>query len=138
MAKNIVCVFADTPILPKRRGGDAYAIDLALTNVPGWERQYGLYGAVGAYGMAMRRYMELFGAGAETFGEVAIAAPRWAQRSPLAFLTKSMSMNDYLGSKLIADPLRMFDCAFPVNGAGAVVISAPGGAGGEQNGAAYI
>ncbi|MCK5844572.1 MAG: hypothetical protein KAG97_07690, partial [Victivallales bacterium] len=41
MAENVVCVFADTPILPKRRGGDAYAIDLALTNIPGWERQYG-------------------------------------------------------------------------------------------------
>lgn len=137
MAKNVVCVFADTPILPKRRGGDAYAIDLSLTNVSGWERQYGLYGAVGAYGLAMRRYMEL-GAGAETFGEVAITARQWAQRSPLAFLTKPMSMGDYLNSKMIADPLRMFDCAFPVNGAGAVIVSAPDGEGGEQNGAAYI
>ena len=35
MADNVVCVFADTPILQQRRGGDAYAIDVALTNVPG-------------------------------------------------------------------------------------------------------
>ncbi len=138
MAKNGVCVFADTPILPKRRGRRSYAIDLALTNVSGWERQYGLYGAVGAYGLAMQRYMEQLGSRAETFGEVALAARRWAQRSSIAFLTKPMSMEDYLCSKMIADPLRMFDCAFPVNGAGAVIVSAQDGGGGEPNGAAYI
>jgi len=123
MAKNIVCVFADTPILPKRRGGDAYAIDLGLTNVTGWEQQYGLYGAIGTYGLAMRRYMDVNDAGAEAFAEVAVAARKWAQQNPLAFLTEPMTVDDYLSSKFIAEPLRMFDCAFPVNGAGAVVIS---------------
>ena len=138
MATNVVCVFADTPILSKRRGGDAYAIDLALTNVPGWERQYGMYGAVGGYGLAMQRYMDMFDAGPETFGEVALAARKWAQLNPLAFLKKPMSMDDYLQSKVIADPLRMFDCAFPVNGAGAVVVSAVSSEAGKSNGAAYV
>jgi len=138
MAKNIVCVFADTPILPQRRGGDAYAIDLGLTNVAGWERQYGLYGAIGAYGLAMRRYMEVNGAGAEAFAEVAMAARLWAQQSPLAFLTKPMTIDDYLSSKFIAEPLRMFDCAFPVNGGGAVVISSADAGDANGAGSAYI
>ncbi len=138
MAKNIVCVFADTPILPQRRGGDAYAIDLGLTNVAGWERQYGLSGAIGAYGLAMRRYMDVNGVSEEAFAEVAMAARQWAQMSPLAFLTKPMTVDDYLSSKFIAEPLRMFDCAFPVNGAGAVVVSSAESDAVSENGSAYI
>lgn len=138
MARNVVCVFADTPILPERRGGDAYAIDLRLMNVPGWERRYGLYGAVGAYGLAMRRYMAVNGAGPETFGHVAIAQREWARLNPRAFMTGPLGMEEYLQSKPVVEPLRILDCAFPVNGAGAVVVSARDSPAGAANGSAYI
>jgi acetyl-CoA acetyltransferase len=137
MARNVVCVFADTPILPERRGGDAYAIDLRLMHMPGWDQRYGLYGAVGAYGLAMRRYMAVNRAGPEAFGHVAIAQREWARLNPRAFMTSPLGMDEYLNAKPVVEPLRILDCAFPVNGAGAVVVAAlesPAGAAGT----AYI
>lgn len=138
MARHVVCVFADTPIMPEQTGGDAYAETLGIMRVPGWEDSYGLFGAVGAYGLAMRRYMHCYGATPEHFAAVAIATRQWAERNPLAMLRKSLTVEDYLASRLIADPIRMLDCAYPVNGGAAVIVSALDAGGGEERGSAYI
>tara|TARA_R110002096_G_scaffold420745_2_gene626028 strand:+ start:5206 stop:6384 length:1179 start_codon:yes stop_codon:yes gene_type:complete len=138
MAKNIVCVFADTPIMAQQSSGDAYAISMGLNNVDGWEMQYGLYGAVGPYGLAMQRYMAAYGATEKDYGAVATTTRAWAQKNPNAFLRKPMTMDDYLSSRIIADPLRMFDCAFPVNGGCAVVISQANSSAGGKTGSAYV
>jgi len=138
LAKNIVCVFADTPIMEQQSGGDAYAISMGLDTVLGWEQKYGLHGAVGAYGIAMQRYMASYGATEEDFGAVAIANRAWAGKNPGAFLRKPMTMDDYLSSKLIVSPLHMFDCAFPVNGGCAVVISGVDSPAGGVTGSAYV
>src|SRR5690606_31853447 len=40
-----------------------------------------------------------------------------------AFKREPMSMQDYLASPYVAEPLRVVDCAYPVNGAAAVVVT---------------
>ncbi|MBV1901928.1 MAG: thiolase family protein [Kordiimonadaceae bacterium] len=138
MAEHVVCVFADTPIMEAQSGGDAYAITMEMNNVIGWEQEYGLLGAVGAYAFAMQKYMASYGAAEEDFGAVAIANRAWAGKNPNAFLRKPMTMEDYMASKLISSPLRMFDCAFPVNGGCAVVVSAVDSSAGGDSGSAYV
>lgn len=138
MADHVVCVFADTPIMPAQSGGDAYGDTLGLMRIPGWEDRHGLFGAVGAYGLAMQRYMSLYGATSEQFGAVAIATRAWAALSPMAALRTPMTMDDYLASRMIADPIRMFDCAFPINGAAAIVVSAADSDAGGDTGSAYV
>lgn len=122
MAERVVCVFADAPITANANAGKTFAIALPMTGIEGWEREIGLLGAAPAFALVAARYMALYGATPEDFGNWAIAEREWAMRNPRAFLQDPLSMDDYLVSRAIARPLRMLDCAYPVNGAVAFIV----------------
>ncbi len=122
MAERVACVFADAPIMPDVNAGKTFAIALPITGIEGWESTIGFRGAAPAFALVAARYMELYGATPEDFGNWAIAEREWAMRNPRAFLKKPLSLDDYLASRLIARPLRMLDCAYPVNGAVAFIV----------------
>lgn len=135
---HVLCVFADTPIMPAQSGGEAYSDTLGLMRIAGWEDRHGLFGAVGSYGLAMQRYIDRYGATAEQFGAVAVATREWAMLNPMAMLKSPMTIDDYLASRLIAAPIRMFDCAFPINGGAAIVVSATDAEAGGETGSAFV
>jgi acetyl-CoA acetyltransferase len=124
LARNVVCVFADTPVGAAGKGGDSFAVAMGLTGIDGWEARQGLIGAAAAYGLAARRHMTAFGTTERHLGAWAIAARAWAERSPQALLRKPLTMEDYLASPMVVEPFRMLDCAYPVNGAVAFVVTA--------------
>jgi acetyl-CoA acetyltransferase len=123
MAKTVACVFADTPLMQGKGGGQAFAIESPVTGIEGWEHQYGLFGATGTYALTARRYMHMHGATEKHLGAVALNGRRWAELNPRAFLRKPLTMADYLASPYIVEPFRMLDCAYPVNGAIAVIVT---------------
>ncbi len=70
----------------------------------------------------MRRHMLEFGTTVEQFGAVAVASRRHANLHPGAVMhEKPMSMDDYLGSTVLADPLRLFDSCLISDGGAAYV-----------------
>lgn len=73
--------------------------------------------------LAKRRWMAQYGRGEEDFGRIAVNARRWSALNPRAVLREPISMDDYLGSRMISEPLRLLDCDYPVNGAVATVIT---------------
>ncbi|QCP50370.1 lipid-transfer protein [Trinickia violacea] len=74
--------------------------------------------------MTMRRYMHETGATSEDFANVAIAARRHAATNPNAFFHgKPITRDDYFNSRMIADPLRLFDCCQESDGAVALVVT---------------
>lgn len=123
MATHVACVFADVPLQPGTSAGAAFAITMNLFGMPGQEAVHGLFGAVGPYALACRRHMARFGTTEAHLGAVAISGRLWAARNPDAFLRKPLTLDAYLASPWIAAPFRLLDCAFPVNGAVAVVVS---------------
>ncbi|ABM58326.1 thiolase [Verminephrobacter eiseniae] len=78
---------------------------------------------VGAYALAASRYMHEYGLRREQLGQVAIAARRWAQLNPDAFLRTPLSMQEYLASRMVSDPLSVRDCCLVTDGAAAVVMA---------------
>jgi len=84
---------------------------------------YGYFPIIPAIGMMMRRRIDELGGAIEDFGHIAINARRWSALNPAAVLREPITMDDYLGSRLLADPLRLLDCDYPVSGANAVVIT---------------
>lgn len=74
----------------------------------------------------MRRHMIEYGTTAEQFGAVAVAQRANAQANPTAIMgSRPMTMEDYLASPVLADPLRMFDsCLISDGGAAYVTTSA--------------
>lgn len=57
------------------------------------------------------------------FGHIAVNARKWSSRNPRAVLRDEITMDDYLSSRMVVDPLRVLDCDYPVNGAVATVIT---------------
>jgi acetyl-CoA acetyltransferase len=89
---------------------------------PAYEAPYKLLRPAGAYALATARYMHQYGLKREQLGEVALAARRWAQLNPEAFMRDPLTMEDYLKARMIADPLSVRDCCLVTDGAAAVVM----------------
>jgi acetyl-CoA acetyltransferase len=75
------------------------------------------------YAHMARRHMELFGTTSEQLAEVAMTCRRHAQMNERAMMRKPMTLADHQASRMIADPLHLFDCCLESAGAAAVVIS---------------
>ena len=76
------------------------------------------------YAMRARRYMEEFGAPVEAFAHVAEKAHRIATQNPYAQYQKVFTLEEILNSRMIADPLTLYQCCPTTDGASAAVICA--------------
>jgi acetyl-CoA C-acetyltransferase len=84
---------------------------------------YGMLNPMGYYAMLARLYMDRCGATPEDLGAVAVNARRWAQLNAMAELRTPLTMEEYLASPLICDPLRKADICLVSDGAGAMVLT---------------
>lgn len=84
---------------------------------------FGQLSAAHMFALAARRHMHRFGTSEEHFAEVAINARRMAANNPNARFRNPISIEDHHDSRMIADPLRLFDCCMESDVAGAVVIT---------------
>ena len=84
---------------------------------------YGLVRPVDQIGIIARRMMIEAGVKREYFGAAAIACRTHAQRNPMALMRKPLTMEEYLGARMIADPMCLFDCCLESDGSLACVIT---------------
>ncbi len=75
-----------------------------------------------AYALAASRHMYEFGTTREQLAEVAVAARRWAQLNPEAYMRDPLSIDDVLNARMISTPLTVRDCCLVTDGAGAFVL----------------
>jgi acetyl-CoA acetyltransferase len=73
--------------------------------------------------MKMCRRMAEYGGRQEDFGHIAVNARRWGADNERAVLRDPITMDDYLGSRWITEPLHLLDCDYPVSGACAAVLT---------------
>jgi acetyl-CoA acetyltransferase len=91
-----------------------------------WGRPYGV-GYVSHGALAMQRYMYESGATREQFAQLAVVSRTNAAGNPLAVYREPMTVGDYLAARMISDPLCVYDCDVPVDGAVAFVVSRAAG-----------
>jgi acetyl-CoA acetyltransferase len=108
-----LCIYGDAAL--SSAGSYAYG--------RGDEAAFGFFGAVGLHALAARRHMHLFGTRADHLGEVAVAARAHAARTPHAQKRRPISMEDYLASEPLVEPLRKLDCCLVSDGAAAVLVT---------------
>lgn len=85
---------------------------------------YGMFSPPIAYAMVLQRHMHLFGTTAEQMGAVAVTTRAHAARNPRAVMgDRPMTMDDYMASRLVSEPFRLFDCCLETDGACAVVVT---------------
>ena len=85
---------------------------------------YGLQSPGMAYALFARKHMVDYGTTSEQLGHIAVACQRRANQNPAAQrYGHPLTMDDYLDSRMIADPLRRFDFCLETDGAAAVIVS---------------
>ncbi|MDE2516715.1 MAG: hypothetical protein KGL12_11865 [Rhodospirillales bacterium] len=89
-----------------------------------FEMPLGAIGPAQLYAPMARRHMEMFGTTSRDFGEIAVATRAHAARNPRATMKKPITLEDHAASRMIADPLRLFDCSLESDGGTAFVVSA--------------
>ena len=78
------------------------------------------------YSLIARRHMHEFGTTREQLGAIALAMRKHAQLNPNAVMNgKTMTIEEYLASPVIADPYHLFDCCLETDGAAAIVVTTP-------------
>ena len=93
-----------------------------------YEMPLGMIGPLSEAALIMRKHMETYGTTAEQLGMVAIAQRKNACQNPNAYLQKPLTMDEYLNSPMIAEPVRMLDAVIPINAAYAMMVSTPSSA----------
>ncbi len=88
------------------------------------ERLIGADHMMASYAMRMRRYMEEFGAPAEAFARISVKAHKNASINPYAHYKKVFSLEEVMGSRMIADPLTLYQCCPTSEGGAAAIICA--------------
>ena len=79
--------------------------------------------AAAAYAAWASRYIHEYDVPREAFGRVALNARASAAQNPLAAMKAPLSMEGYLGARMIREPLCLLDMDVPVDGADAFVLT---------------
>lgn len=70
----------------------------------------------------MRRFMHETRVKEEQLGNISVTLRRHASMNERAVMRNPITLEDYLSSRYVSEPLRLLDCDLPVDGAGAVVL----------------
>ncbi|HEX2386686.1 MAG TPA: thiolase family protein, partial [Candidatus Binatia bacterium] len=84
---------------------------------------YGYGGPNTLMALVQRRHMEEYGTTLEQIGRIAVAQRENARSNPQALLREPMTIDDYLNSRMISEPIRLLDCVMPCSGAECVVLA---------------
>ncbi len=119
MCNAVLCLVADL-----NRAGDQRPPTVSVQRE--FESPYGNIGANCGYALIARRHMHEYVTTPEQMAKVAVDQRANALKNPLAtFNEKPLTIADVLGSRMIVDPLHLYEIVSPVSGAAAVIVASP-------------
>jgi acetyl-CoA acetyltransferase len=117
-AEVVACIAGDTNHVDSFR--------LTLSNFSQFARDavypYGAGGPNASFAFLTAYYMRAYGATREDFGKLCVAQRANALKFEFSLFKKSLSLEEYLAARPIADPLHLFDCVMPCAGAEAFLV----------------
>lgn len=109
--------------------GDTNHVDSFRQNTSSFSRfavdavyPYGAGGPNMSFAFLTSWYMREYGAEPADFGKLCVAQRSNALKNPYALFKKPLTLDEYLASRPIADPIRLFDCVMPCAGAEAFLV----------------
>jgi acetyl-CoA acetyltransferase len=88
-----------------------------------FEVPFGPAGAPTMFTIPVLRYMKDFGLSEEKLANVAVIQREWAAKNPRASFRDPISVDDVLGSRMIAYPFRLLMCCLVTDGGGALILT---------------
>jgi acetyl-CoA acetyltransferase len=99
------------------RGGGASSLPAQF------EMPYGPMGPPTLFTLPALRYMKTYGVSEEQLAMVAVIQREWAAMNPRATHREPITVEDVLGSKMIAYPFRKLMCCLVTDGGGALILT---------------
>ena len=117
MCEVAFLLFADTHVLEDRT-------DHSHSYRREWTDPYGLMGPPGAFGLLSRRYEAKYGLDYRMLGKLAVTQRNHALLNENACekLRVPITIDDYMNSRMIADPIRLLDCVMRADGAAGLIV----------------
>jgi acetyl-CoA acetyltransferase len=103
-----------------------------------WQLPFRAYSAASWLGLYAQRHFHEFGTTEKQMAQIALNARRNAALNPKAIFREPLTIEDYLASRIISTPFRLFDCDVPVDGSTALVVSAVEHAAAVDHPVAYL
>jgi acetyl-CoA acetyltransferase len=122
LANHVLVTYGTQTSLP----GGPYAFHAEDPLKADLEMPVGYYGQPLYFAAIAQRYKHEYGLEPEQLGSLAVAQREWASRTPGAQKPQRITMQDYLASPMIAEPLHNLDCCLITDGAGAYVVTSDG------------
>jgi acetyl-CoA acetyltransferase len=88
-----------------------------------WTLPYMAYSTGNIFALYAQAYFDKYGATSEQLGAVAVNGRRMAALNPNAIYRKPITIDDYMASRVISSPLRLFDCDTHIDGSTALIFS---------------
>ena len=117
MCEMVLCCNSDAANTRQRSDQRSYRTDFV--------EPVGLQGPPSYFGFIMRRYMEKHDLNFEALGKLAVEQRKGALTNPNICETfnKPITLEDYLTSRMVAEPLRLLDAVMRCDGANGVLIT---------------
>ncbi len=97
---------------------------IAIAEPGSLEEVLGLAVLPGDYAMKARKHMNDYGSTAEQFAQVSVKSHKNGVLNPYAQYQKAMTLEEVLNSRMIADPITLYQCSPTSDGASAAVVCA--------------
>jgi acetyl-CoA acetyltransferase len=121
VADTIVCYRALNARSEFRMGGTGRPpVDAVETQ---YQAPFGYFTPPQQFAMAARAHMERYGTTHEQMGTVAVQQRAHAALNERAMMRGAMTLEDYLASRWVVEPFRLFDCCLETDGAVALVLT---------------
>lgn len=110
---------------PKQGGRYWEKLTDSLPGLNQWHVPQGLVSAFQEMAMISMRHRVEYGTTDDQYADVAIAFREHAVRNPNAVMRTPMTRADHHASRMISDPLRLYDCNIETDGAVAMILTSP-------------
>lgn len=88
-----------------------------------WTVPFNAHSPINLWALYAQAYFARYGATVEQLGAIAVHGRSMAALNPNAIYRDPITLDDYLASRLISSPLRLFDCDTHIDGSTALVFS---------------
>ena len=131
LARHVLCfrtvwqsTFAARQRALRPGGTSPYGISGVASPAQGYLAPYGVGSVAINLAIIASNYFHRYGATRETLGWIALTQRANAALNPRAVYRSPLTMDDYLGARLITTPFGLYDCDVPMDASIAVLVSA--------------
>lgn len=103
--------------------GTARAMPERVSGEYSWWLPFGAPSAANIIGMYAQRHFHEFGTTREQMAQIALVQRANARLNPDAIYREPLTLDEYLGARMVSEPFCLFDCDVPTDFGAAVVVS---------------